>query len=164
MNLRTLAVQAELDSRTASSAATLQPGTYTNAKVVVGPDGAVSGIADTPRTNPLATAKVDVTQTDVSGSRGFGAVFHNNTPSAVQVSGWGNSVAGGGVAKFVVRCGPTNPPLPEIWQNEFTATVAGAPCGFGFVIKAGYYVEIDATGDVAFTGASKWWEFVFGIA
>jgi hypothetical protein len=164
MNLRTLAVQAELDSRTASSAATLQPGTYTNAKVVVGPDGAVSGIADTPRTNPLATAKVDVTQTDVSGSRGFGAVFHNNTPSAVQVSGWGNSVAGGGVAKLLCAADPQTRPFPKSGRTNLLPPWPARPADSDSSIKAGYYVEIDATGDVAFTGASKWWEFVFGIA
>lgn len=101
-------------------------------------------------------------QTDVTSKRVFGSTYRNSSKGLMLISGHANQVSGSSVGSILCSSGITIPSL-VIWQNESTATVAGAASGFAFSVPPGYFYKIAVSGDISATPGS-WIETVITIS
>lgn len=100
----------------------------------------------------LATAVND------HSANALGTIYQNTSANPEFQSGFANCNVGSNVGNLQALVGPTSPPTIPIWASEFTATVAGAPAGFGFVVPPGWYYQLNASGDIHWVlGTSKWY-------
>jgi hypothetical protein len=100
-----------------------------------------------------AVAPVATVSANLSGSRSFG-ISEGPTTAATVVSGWA-TLSGSSTATIVCSLGASSP-TTNVWQMDYTATLAGGNGGFSFVVPKGYYYKVTATGSV--TGVGGWFE------
>ena len=127
----------------------------------------VASTTGTMRSGPIyptwavAPAAAQLVATNVTGSPTetgilFGEISQNTSANTQQYQGWGDVVAGGGIAFYELLVGPTNPPSQNTWATTFTATdKAGSgsngKMGFNFSVPAGWFFQLNASGDVSAT-------------
>lgn len=103
---------------------------------------------------PEDTARVQGSITDLTGSRVFGVDYENLTGGIIYVSG--NGVTGGSSTGSLSAFVGSASPSTKVYGMEYTATVAGAQAGFGFMVPAGHFYRVDVTGTVG--GTPTWVE------
>jgi hypothetical protein len=124
----------------------------------------VASTAGTTRSGPIypqwtvAPSAAQLVATNVTGTptptaNTFGTIYQNLSNNVEMHSGFGNVVAGGGVAWFKLLVGPTSPPTQNTWGTTFGATdKAGSgsngQLGFNFSVPPGWFYELQSGGDV----------------
>jgi hypothetical protein len=127
----------------------------------------VASTMGTMRSGPLyptwtvAPAAAQLVATNLSGTptplaNTFGSIFQNTSANVELHSGFGNVVAGGGIAWFKLLIGPTSPPTMNPWGTTFTATDragtgSNGQLGFDFSVPPGWFYEMQSGGDVSAT-------------
>ena len=135
----------------------LPKGIFTNAKVIVNAAGDVTTVQSGKRTPTQLAAGIS------QPSRTTGTIYQNTTGSVLYVSGYLTANAGGSVGQIVCQVGPTSPPATTAWANEFTATLAGSPAGFAFVVPPDYFYQVQRSGDIVAAGL-VWNETALSLA
>lgn len=103
---------------------------------------------------PRNPARPQGSLTDVTGSRAFGTAYQNTTGGIIYVSGAGTT---GGSAVGAVNClVGAGSPSTSVFAMEYTASVSGGKAGFGFMVPAGYFYQVNASGTVG--GTPIWTE------
>jgi hypothetical protein len=133
----------------------------TGGRTVAWPAGVVGGPTINPSpnawsvidflvTNDLALRLIGTfstsTTTDQTGSRGFGVTYQNTSSRPLFVSGWGTT-HGSSTGELDAAVGPVTASI-TVFKNKNTASVEGAPAGFGFMVPPGYFYQVTAAGDV----------------
>jgi len=92
---------------------------------------------------------------DVSGSRGSGVPYQNNTNHMIFVSGWFN-VNGSNWSWVDCTVGPSFPSM-RIDANQYGATTNNQPVGFRCMVPAGWWYQINRGGTTTYLSQS-WYE------